>query len=147
MSKKSKIQASEIRQKILSISKTINRYIESIISSNLVTKGTICEKKRRCGNAGCKCTRGDLHVTKILSFSHKGKSRIIHLSRYSDLELRHLEKRVRRYQQFRRSRAQIVYYFKLLITEINRMEQNILMEAASPGKGGDNGSEEKKDRY
>lgn len=145
MSKKNNIQVSAVRQKILSITKMLDRHIERIISSNLVTKGSICEKKRRCGNAGCRCARGDLHVTKILSFSHEGKSRIIHLSRYSDVELHRLEKRVKDYQQFRRSRAQIVYYFKLLIKEINRMEQNISIEAALPEKGGDNESKKGKD--
>ena len=145
MSKQGKIQVSAIKQEILSIKQAISRSIESILSSNLVTKGTICEKRRKCGNKVCKCARGDLHVTKILSFSHKGKSRIIHLSRYSDLELRKLEKRVKEYQKFRRSRAQIVYYFKLLIKEINRMEQNISMEAALPEKGGENDRKERKD--
>lgn len=145
MSKQGKIKISETRQKILSIIKTIDQLVSNIINTKVVTKGTICEKRRKCGYPGCKCASGELHVTKILSFSHKGKSRIIHLSRYSDLELSKLEKQAKEYQQFRRSRASIVYYSKLLIKEINRMEQNISMETAPPEKGGDNDSQEEKD--
>ncbi len=138
MSKTDRNRISEIRQKILSIIKAIDRLLKIIIDTQLVTKGTICEKRRKCGHARCKCSGGELHVTKILSFSHKGKSRIIHLSKYTEKDLSRLERQVKDYQRFRKSRARLVYYFKLLIREINRMEQNISMEAAPPDKGGEN---------
>ncbi len=145
MSKQDKNQISAIRQNIVSIITAIDRLAEKIISAKLATKGTICEKKRKCGNPNCRCAKGELHTTKILSFSHKGKSRILHLSKYTDLELSKLEKQVKDYQQFRINRAKIAHYFKLLIREINRMEQHILIEVARPGKGGDNERQEKKD--
>jgi Family of unknown function (DUF6788) len=136
MSKQDKIQISATRQKIASIITTIEGLVEGIISSSMLTKGTICEKKRKCGNPKCRCARGELHVTKILSYSDKGKSRIIHLSKYSDMELSRLEKQVNNYQRFRTSRARIVNYCKLLIRELNVMERTILMDVASSGKGG-----------
>lgn len=145
MSKQSKIKVSAIRQKIIFIRQMIDQHLERILNSNTVTKGTICEKRRKCGHARCKCAHGDLHVTKILSYSHRGRSRIIHLSKYSEAEYRRLEKQVKEYQKFRSSRGKIVYYFKLLIKEINKMEQNILIEAAPSEKGGDNNSAGKKD--
>ena len=145
MSKQDKNQISALRQNIISIITKVDRLVEKVINTKLVTKGTICEKRRKCGNANCRCAKGDLHVTKILSFSHKGKSRIIHLSKYTVLELSKLEKQVKDYQQFRSSRAKIVYYLKMLIKELNRMEQNILMEVAPPTKGGYDERQEKKD--
>jgi hypothetical protein len=138
MNKQDKNQISAIRQKIVSIITTVDRLVEGVLNTRAVTKGTICEKRRKCGNPKCKCAKGELHVTKILSFSDKGKSRIIHLSKYSELELSRLEKQVKNYQQFRTSRAKIVHDLKLLIREINRMEQNILMDVAPSGRGGEN---------
>ncbi|OGF64712.1 MAG: hypothetical protein A2Y62_14765 [Candidatus Fischerbacteria bacterium RBG_13_37_8] len=138
MKKHDKSSISKARQNLLFLCSELERLVKQIVNSKEITKGTICEKRRKCGNQKCRCSKGELHITRILSYSHKGKSRIIHLSKYSLLELTKLEKQVKEYQQFRKSRAKIVAYAKLLIKEINQMEQALKVAVAPSAKGGDN---------
>lgn len=67
----------------------------------------------------------------VLSLSHKGKTRLIPLTKYSGAELMKIRKAVKEYQGFRYNRAKAVRQFKRLITEINKLERNLLREAAS----------------
>jgi len=38
-------------------------------------RGTLSVRSRRCGKAGCRCVRGELHVSLYLVQSHNGKLR------------------------------------------------------------------------
>lgn len=135
--------ASKSRRRLLNISREITTYLNSIIKAKGLTKGTICNKIRKCGNPHCKCSQGELHATKILSLSHEGCSKVIHLGKYSVLELAHIEKQVKAYQRFRIVRAHLANNLKLLMAEINTLEHNLLIEIV-PRKGARYGSKEKK---
>ena len=125
-------QISKSRQKVLSISKTIADLSNKVLSTKIMTKGTVYNQKKKCGNINCKCFDGKFyHTTKLLSFSHYGKTVLIPLTKYTMFELARIEKQVRDYQQFRRIRAEIICYFKLLIAEINKLEKNLLTEVDS----------------
>lgn len=97
-------------------------------------KGTIYIQKKRCGNARCKCAGGELHCATMLSLSHQGKTRLIPLTKYSGVELMQIRKAVKEYQGFRHNRAEAVSDFKRLIEQINKLEQNLLIEV-TPKKG------------
>jgi hypothetical protein len=43
-------------------------------------RGSLIELRRRCGKAGCHCQEGEPHTTPALSYSQKGKTRIVTLS-------------------------------------------------------------------
>lgn len=134
----SKKQASKNRQQLIRLSKTLPNQLENILSSKTLIKGSICEKRRKCGNPRCRCAHGELHSTKILSFSDGGKSHIIHLSKYSILELSEIERQVKEYQRFRKSRAKIVENFKQIISEINKLERSLLIDVnTKKGKNND----------
>jgi hypothetical protein len=131
--------ASKSRQRLVDIGKEISFCLNSIITAKSLTKGTICKKIRKCGNPHCKCSRGELHTTRILSLSHEGRSKIIHLGKYSFLALSQLEKRVKAYQRFRTARARLTNSLKLLIAEINMLEHYLLTEV--PHKGAAHGTQ------
>lgn len=143
MDKRRKGQASKIRQEILTISGTIANAMAEVIKARTLIKGTICQKVRKCGNPTCKCSRGELHETTILSFSDNGKSRIIHLSKHSAEELSRITKNVKEYQRFRKVRADIVYYFKQIIVKLNKLERTLIIEV-SPAKGAEDDKGEKR---
>lgn len=42
-------------------------------------RGTLTIRSRRCGKAGCRCARGELHVSLYLVQSQKGKPRQIYV--------------------------------------------------------------------
>lgn len=41
--------------------------------------GSLCRVKRRCGNANCRCARGEPHWAYVLSFKVKGKTQTVHV--------------------------------------------------------------------
>lgn len=126
------------KQQILGILRAIGRFVEIIVSPRTLIKGTVYEQKKKCGNQNCKCARGELHRAKILSFSEERRTRLIPLTKYTAIELSKINRQVKEYQQFRRARAEIVRYFKLMVTGINKLEGNLLIEIL-PVKGVQNG--------
>jgi hypothetical protein len=130
-------QASANRLQVLTHSKELAALSTALVRIREMTKGTIYIQKRKCGNKNCKCARGELHSTRVLSYKQQGTTRLICLTKYSAAELSRIEKQVRRYQQFRRTRARIVSCFKSLITEINKLEQNVTIPAPTKKGAGD----------
>jgi hypothetical protein len=136
-------QTSKSRQNLLIYAKAINRLIEELMPIREIVKGTVYKQKKKCGNPNCKCARGELHTANILSFSEEGHTRLLPLTKYSKKELSRIKSRVEQYRQFRKSRAEIVYYFKLLLEEINKLERSLLLGVPAR-KGGDSGTGKKR---
>lgn len=134
-------QISRSRQQILALSKKTYQHLGQMLKAKGITKGSIYIQKKKCGNPNCKCAKGDLHRSKILSMSHQGKTRLIPLTKYTITEFVKINRQVKNYQSFRYNRAQIVHCFKLLIAEINKLEMNLLIEV--PKKGEFDGGQEK----
>jgi|GEM_PF-4625904 len=65
---------------------------------------------------------------KVLSSSHKGKTRLKSLTKYSVLELSKIEKQVEDYQRFRQIRAQGSLYYKKFLETVNMLEESITEE-------------------
>ena len=135
-------ETSKARLQLLEVSGTLTNLLHCLIKIKSMTKGTVYIQKKKCGNKNCKCARGELHSTKVLSFSHKGKTRLISLTKYSIHELSIIKRQVRDYQKFRRARAKIVSSFKALLSEINSFEQELLIGLPAK-KGGINARRKK----
>lgn len=129
-------QASRSRQQLLGILKAIGKLLEDVIATRTIIKGTVYKQKKKCGNPNCKCTRGELHGTNLLSLSDEGRTRLIPLTKYSPFEFSKISSDVQNYQRFRKARAEIVRYFKLMISQINELERSLLVEVP-PKKGGE----------
>jgi len=46
----------------------------------LMVRGSVYTMRRKCGKDYCRCMKGELHETPVLSYSEKGKTRIVALS-------------------------------------------------------------------
>src|SRR3989442_6180805 len=46
----------------------------------LVLRGSLTVLRRRCGNVGCHCARGELHETPVLSYKQGGKTKMLTLT-------------------------------------------------------------------
>ena len=121
------------RKHILALIKEAASLVYKLIKILALSKGTIYTHQRKCGNKNCKCSRGQLHSTKALSFSHAGKTHYKSLTKCSFSEFSQLEKQVKQYQKFRRYRSRIVFCFRNLITEINNLEQCLLTTLPTKG--------------
>jgi len=65
----------------------------------LLLRGSLITLRRRCGKPSCHCVRGQPHCSPALSFSAKGKTRILTLTPDLLREVRSALKRYRRQQQ------------------------------------------------
>ncbi len=65
------------------------KILEKIQSLDGAVRGSIYELKGRCGKPNCYCARGPRrHVSLMLSFSYKGKTRLIPIKKEQIPEIR-----------------------------------------------------------
>jgi len=121
-------KASQARAKISKLITRMSDLGKTVIAKRSLLKGTIVQSKRRCGHSNCKCAKGQLHETTVLTLSHQGKSKTIPLTKQPANVLEQLRKQVSDYQSFRRSRSEIVHCFNELMDAINQLELNLFVE-------------------
>lgn len=102
------------RTKFPAMERSRRSRIAQLSHSRRFMRGTLTIRSRRCGKAGCRCTRGELHVSLYLVQSQKGKPRQIFVPKK-------WEDRVRRavtdYQEFQK-----------LVEEVSELEWKRLEE-------------------
>jgi hypothetical protein len=128
---------SQLRQTLLRLASEIKGLVEPLFSDRPLIKGTVYELKRRCGKAGCKCARGELHTRMVISASEGGKTRLQVIPRGFLVEV---EVKVRRYQELRRVRARLGEVYRKMLKVMDQMEAMRREELSSSSKrrsGGD----------
>lgn len=122
---------SRLRQTLLHLAGEIKGLVEPLFSDLPVIKGTVYELKRKCGKPGCKCSRGDLHRSMVVSASEGGKTR---LQVIPDGFLVEVQGKVRRYQELRRVRARLGEIHRKMLKVMDQMEGMRREELFSSGK-------------
>jgi hypothetical protein len=122
---------SRLRQTLLHLASEIKGFVEPLFSDRPVIKGTVYELRRRCGKPGCKCARGDLHRSMVVSASEGGKTR---LQVIPDGFLVEIQVKVRRYQELRRVRARLGEIHRKMLKVMDQMEGMRREELSSSGK-------------
>jgi len=121
-------QKSNNRLCLFSVLKELSKLVSELVKIQVISKGTVYTQVKKCGNHNCKCAHGRLHSMKVLSVSHKGKTRLKSLTKYPILKLSKLEKQTENYRRFRRIRARITVCHKKFVEAINLLEQSITEE-------------------
>lgn len=67
-------------------------------------KGSLVVNRRRCGKAGCRCSRGQLHKSLAFTYKKDGKSFLLHIPKDLETEARQAHKD---YQKLKRLLEQI----------------------------------------
>jgi len=117
--KENRRKFSRLRQSLVRLSEEIPELIQSLLSDKLLIKGSVYELKRKCGKAGCKCSKGELHSRMVLSASEKGRTR---LRVIPDGLLAEVQIKVKRYKKLRHTRARLGEVHKKMISIIDQME-------------------------
>jgi len=110
---------SQLRQSLGRLAGEITQIIKPFFSDKPVIKGSVYELKTKCGKAGCRCARGQLHHHMVLSASEKGKTRLRAIPRGFLIEVK---SKVRRYQQLRGARVRLIEVHKKMLHLIDEME-------------------------
>lgn len=85
-----------------------------------MVKGTVYPLRRRCGKPNCRCARGKLHETTVLSASISGRSRLWTIPA---AHVEKMNKLTRRYQRFRTARADFVKLYTKMLRAIDAIEK------------------------
>ena len=129
--KADKRKFSRLRQSLVHLTDEVRQLLDPFLSDRPVIRGSVYEFKRKCGKPGCKCARGELHRSMVVSASEKGKTKLRVIPRGSLVEV---ESKVRRYQKLRRARTRLVEVHKKILQVMDDMEAMRREEVPSPIK-------------
>jgi hypothetical protein len=110
---------SRLRQELRSLLSDLERNLEVVFGRTPLVKGNVYEIARKCGKPSCACTKGQLHKSMVLSWSHQGKTKIksVPPEKLNEVRIKSEE-----YLRFRRARAQVTVIHKRMLDVIERIE-------------------------
>jgi hypothetical protein len=98
----------------------LRRVLKVVFGRSVLVKGNVYELARKCGKPNCVCTRGQLHRSMVLTWSEKGKSRLLSLP---PERVREVQKKSKEYLRFRRARARVTEIHRDLLALLDRIEK------------------------
>jgi len=109
-------QRSALRQTIERLGQTL----EIAFERDPLVKGNVYELARKCGKPSCACAEGPLHRSMVLSWSERGKTRLLSIPVQRVEELR---RKSERYLRFRAARAQVTVRCRQILALLDRIEK------------------------
>ena len=98
-----KATTSRLRQQIWSAYTALGRTLRALAAAGPRSPGSFYLMRRKCGKASCRCARGHLHPTWVLTRSERGRHKLYSVPPDQRAQVRQLAAAWRRYQ---RARAQ-----------------------------------------
>lgn len=110
---------SSLRTQLLGLSENIQRLQHNFLERQPLLPGSVYTLKRRCGKPNCRCAKGHLHHTEVLSY--RGGPRPQNITpRPGQLEA--FRQGTEAYRRFRQARAQLVKLHRQMMQLIDRIE-------------------------
>ena len=98
----------------------LRRVLKVVFGRSPLVKGNVYELARKCGKPNCICTRGELHRSMVLTWSEKGKSRLLSLP---SERVGEVKKKSEEYLRFRRARARVTEIHRDILGLMDRIER------------------------
>ena len=98
------MDSSRLRQKVHRQDEERRQLLGRVLRPGAMVGGSLYQMHRRCGKAGCRCSRGHLHGSWYLSRREEGRTRLTYIGRVVP-EL--VAVRATRYQEHQRRLARI----------------------------------------
>lgn len=111
---------SRLRQDLRRLVVELGGSIEAVFGRGPLVKGTVYEMARKCGKPSCACSRGELHRSTVLSWSNKGKTRLMSIPPERLVELRGKSEE---YRHLRGARAEVAAIGKKMLAVIDQIER------------------------
>lgn len=92
------------RQRVRDLDKERSALVAAALRPASMTRGSVYQMARACGNPRCRCARGELHVSWYLSDRKEGRTQLVYVGARVPREL---AERARRYQEYQRRLARI----------------------------------------
>ena len=123
--------ASRLRQQLWRAYHALARTLRVLQRDAPMVQGSLYLLRRRCGKATCRCARGHLHTTWVLTRSEAGQSRLYSVSPEQRGRLRPLAREYRRWQ---RARAQLIKQSARLVSLMDQLAEQRLQPWPPPPK-------------
>ncbi len=107
-----------LRRKLARFEELPRRFLHSLLNENPIIKGTLYLLRRKCGKPSCRCARGQLHETMMLSASVAGKTKLWTIPAERVEKIREMTER---YRCFRRTRAEFIKLYGQRLTQMLRV--------------------------
>jgi hypothetical protein len=110
---------SALRGKLLQAQQLLPGLLEACLGREPLLPGSLYTLRRKCGKPSCRCNRGQLHESTVLSYRGQGRPRNLSPQPEHLAPLRHLTDHYRRCRQ---ARAQLVRWQKQLLQLVDELE-------------------------
>ena len=113
-------QVSLLRQKLWRAYRALARTLRTLQRDAPMVQGSLYLLRRKCGKPNCRCARGQLHTTWVLTRSEAGRSRLYAVRPEQRSRLRPLAREYRRWQL---ARARLVKQAAALLALIDQLAE------------------------
>jgi hypothetical protein len=115
---------SRLRQRLVQLAEAQRAKLEAIISARgPLIRGAFGTRARVCGKPGCRCLRGERHVSKYLAATDAGRVRQVHVP---ESEEQHVRECVERYRSFMSARADLAEQAGRLLRLVDELGRALL---------------------
>jgi hypothetical protein len=111
---------SRLRGDLLQLRERLGRVLGVALARTPLVKGNVYEIARRCGTPRCRCTRGQLHRSMVLSWSEDGRH---HLRSLPPAQVAAIRQKSGEYLRFRRARAEVSVILKKLLAVLDQIQE------------------------
>ena len=118
--KRDREELSRLRSTLRDRLADLQRVLKVVFGRSALVKGNVYELARKCGKPNCICTRGELHRSMVLTWSEKGKSRLLSLPSGRVAEGK---KKSEEYLLFRPARARVTEIHRDILALLDRIEK------------------------
>lgn len=112
---------SQLRQRLIRLGQFPYDLLSPFLGADSLIKGTLYTLRRKCSKTSCRCARGELHASLVLTAGVSGRTRLWTV--YPE-RLREIRGSTGAYRRFRRAR-------KELIKELGRRRAQMLSTVAA----------------
>jgi hypothetical protein len=117
-------KASRLRQALSETQEAEQKVIETVLSERgPLLRGTLGRRRRVCGSRTCRCARGELHESAILTAGAEGRMRQVHVPASEEV---HVAKGVERYRRFRQAKTKLMDLAQRKIKIVDRLGQALI---------------------
>ena len=111
---------SRLRQEVRQVWEQMGKTLQVCLADTPLVQGTVYQIARRCGSPHCRCTRGQLHRSMVLTWSEQGRHRMRSLLPQRVAALRRKSKE---YARFRRARAEVSRLHTRMLVLLDQIQQ------------------------
>jgi hypothetical protein len=112
-------QLSSLRSQLLKLQEQLPYLLEDCLGREPLLPGSLYTLRRKCGKPNCRCSRGELHESTVLSYRGQGRPRNISPPPEQIDSLRTM---THAYRRCRQARAQLVRWQRQLLTLVDALE-------------------------